>query len=191
MDVRGIIAGLQEGALKPSEIAEYYLQRYEIVEPKVCAWEEYANEKILEYFSTCKIEQIDWDKNTLACVPLGVKDCYNTEDFFTKRGSPIYKSYRAGNDARLIRKFRDEGAFVFGKTTTAELSVHAPAVTRNPYHFEHTPGTSSGGSACAVATDMVPIAVGTQTAASTSKPCSYCGIYGYKPTFGLSHEQVC
>ena len=118
-------------------------------------------------------------------IPIGVKDTYNTEFFMTQRGSEIYKNYKAGNDARVVRKVRDSGALIAGKTKTAEFSIHHPADTVNPHNIEHTPGTSSGGSAAAVASGMVPVAFGTQTAASTSKPASYCGIYGFKPTFGL------
>lgn len=185
MKVTEIIDGLKLGKMKPIEVAEYFLKNFEMAEDKVFAWEEYAQEKILEYYHQLKVENIDWQMNQLAGVPIGVKDCYNTEDFYTRRGSSIYKNYRAGNDARLIRKLKDEGVVVFGKTTTAEMSIHEPSKTLNPYNVMHTPGTSSGGSACAVATGMVPLSVGTQTAASTSKPCSYCGVYGYKPTFGV------
>lgn len=184
MKVIEIVEGLKRGSLTPVQIAEHYLHKYEMAEPKVFAWEEYAYEKILEHYHHIDANKINWKMTALQGVPIGVKDCYNSEDFYTRRGSSIYKNYRAGNDARLIRKIKDEGAFVFGKTTTAEMSIHEPSKTLNPYNIKHTPGTSSGGSACAVATGMIPLSVGTQTAASTSKPCSYCGVYGYKPTFG-------
>ena len=185
MKVIEIINGIKSGKLTPVEIAEHFLKKYEIAEPKVFAWEEYANEKILEHYHQIDVKKINWEMTAMACVPIGVKDCYNSEDFYTRRGSTIYKNYRAGNDARLIRKLKDEGVFIFGKTTTAEMSIHEPSKTLNPYNVKHTPGTSSGGSACAVATGMIPFSVGTQTAASTSKPCSYCGVYGFKPTFGI------
>jgi len=118
-------------------------------------------------------------------IPIGVKDCYNTERMFTKRGSVLYSNYTAGNDARIIRKIRDEGALILGKTKTSEFAVHMPSDTVNPYNIKYTPGTSSGGSAAAVASGCVPLSFGTQTAASTSKPASYCGVYAFKPTFGL------
>jgi Asp-tRNA(Asn)/Glu-tRNA(Gln) amidotransferase A subunit family amidase len=161
---------------------------YKEIEPKVNAWSQVnlslameAAEIVDNKIKNNEVHAVD----NLLGVPLGVKDCYNTEQLFTARGSPIYEEYSAGNDARIIRHARDLGGIIFGKTTTAEFSIHHPPKTRNPYNFEHAAGTSSAGSAVAVATGLVPLSFGTQTAASTSKPASYCGVYGFKPTFGV------
>jgi len=121
----------------------------------------------------------------LVGVPVGVKDIYNTRDMPTQMGSPIWKNFTPGNDARVVHSMRMADAIVAGKTTTAEFAVHAPAPTGNPHNPLYMPGTSSSGSAVAVAAYMVPVALGTQTAGSTLRPASYCGIYGFKPSFGI------
>jgi Asp-tRNA(Asn)/Glu-tRNA(Gln) amidotransferase A subunit family amidase len=121
----------------------------------------------------------------LAGVPVGIKDIFNTTDFATQMGSPIWKDFTPGNDARVVHYLRMAGAIVPGKTVTAEFAVHAPGPTENPHRRDHIPGTSSSGSAAAVAAYMVPVSLGTQTAGSIIRPASYCGIYGFKPSFGL------
>ncbi len=117
--------------------------------------------------------------------PIGIKDIYNTKNMPTCMGSPIWAGFTPGNDARTVFYVRQAGAVVLGKTATAEFAVHALSETLNPYDFRKTPGTSSSGSAVAVATGMAPIALGTQTAGSVIRPASFCGIYGFKPSFGL------
>jgi len=121
----------------------------------------------------------------IAGMPVGVKDVFNTSDFPTSRGSKIWEGYTPGNDARVVFNIRQEDGIVPGKTVTAELSVHTPGPTVNPHNFAYGTGTSSSGSAAAVASFMVPFALGTQTAGSTIRPASYCGVYGFKPSFGL------
>jgi Asp-tRNA(Asn)/Glu-tRNA(Gln) amidotransferase A subunit family amidase len=116
---------------------------------------------------------------------VGIKDIYNTMDFPTQMGSPIWKDFTPGNDARVVYDLRMAGAVVPGKTVTAEFAVHTPGETRNPHNPEYMAGTSSTGSAVAVAACMVPLALGTQTAGSTIRPASYCGVLGCKPSFGL------
>ena len=121
----------------------------------------------------------------LCGIPVGIKDIFNTRLMPTQMGSPIWKNFQAGNDARVVHYLQMEESIVFGKTVTAEFAVHAPGPTKNPHNPLHTPGTSSSGSAAAVAARMVPVALGTQTAGSIIRPSSYCGIYGFKPSFGL------
>ena len=121
----------------------------------------------------------------LAGVPIGVKDIFSTEDMPTGMGSPIWKEFTPGNDARVVARLRLHEMIVMGKTVTAEFAVHTPNGTRNPYDIDYSPGTSSSGSAAAVAAGMVPLALGTQTAGSVIRPASYCGIFGFKPSFGL------
>lgn len=118
-------------------------------------------------------------------VPVGVKDVFNTKDMPTQMGSPIWKDFTPGNDARVVHYLRMAEAIIPGKTVTAEFAVHAPGPTANPHNPEYMPGTSSSGSACAVASYMVPVALGTQTAGSVMRPSSYCGVFGFKPSFGL------
>ncbi len=117
--------------------------------------------------------------------PIGIKDIFNTTDMPTCMGSPLWAGFTPGNDARIVFYLRENLGIILGKTSTAEFAVHALSETLNPYDFSKTPGTSSSGSAVAVATGMCPAALGSQTAGSIIRPASFCGIYGYKPSFGL------
>lgn len=138
-----------------------------------------------------QIEKLEEIKNTgqetgpLFGVPVGLKDIIDTEDFPTCYGSPIYHGRYAIADATLVRRLRSAGAVVLGKTATTEFATFHPAETRNPHNLDHTPGGSSSGSAAAVAAGFVPVSIGTQTNGSVIRPASYCGVYGFKPSFGL------
>ncbi len=99
-------------------------------------------------------------------------------------GSPLWRGFTPGNDARTVFGLRRCDAVVAGKTVTAEFAVHTPGPTTNPHDPRRMPGTSSSGSAAAVAAGMVPLALGTQTAGSIVRPASYCGVVGFKPSFG-------
>jgi Asp-tRNA(Asn)/Glu-tRNA(Gln) amidotransferase A subunit family amidase len=121
----------------------------------------------------------------LAGIAVGVKDIFDTADMPTTYGSPIYKDHRPVADAALVALFRRKGATVIGKTVTTEFAFLHPAATRNPRNPAHTPGGSSSGSAAAVAAGMVPVAIGTQTGGSVIRPAAYCGVTGFKPSFGL------
>jgi Asp-tRNA(Asn)/Glu-tRNA(Gln) amidotransferase A subunit family amidase len=118
-------------------------------------------------------------------IPFGVKDIFNTSSFPTQMGSPIWRGFTPGNDARVVSSCVLEGGLVAGKTVTAEFAVHALNETKNPHDIDRTPGTSSSGSAVAVATGMVPYALASQTAGSIVRPASFCGVWGMKPSFGL------
>jgi amidase len=118
-------------------------------------------------------------------VPIAVKDILETADMPTAYGSPIYEGYRPGADAAVVALARAAGMVVLGKTVTTEFATRRPGKTRNPHGLSRTPGGSSSGSAAAVADGMVPLAFGTQTAGSVIRPAAYCGVVGYKPSFGL------
>lgn len=147
------------------------------------------NKKFLSYFKEEKQDKIVPFHlnlpNRLYGVPVGVKDIFNTLSMPTKFGSKIYKNHEAGNDARVVSNISREGSIIAGKTTTSEFAVHHPAKTRNPFDLALSPGTSSSGSAAAVASHMIPIAISSQTAASTIRPASYCGVVGFKPSYGV------
>ncbi len=117
-------------------------------------------------------------------VPIGIKDIIDTADQPTERGSAAFKGRRPDRDAACVAALRAAGAVILGKTVTTEFATRTPSITRNPGNLEHTPGGSSAGSAAAVADFMVPAALGTQTAGSVIRPASFCGVYGFKPTFG-------
>lgn len=118
-------------------------------------------------------------------LPIGVKDVIDTAELPTEYGSPIYRGHRPARDADCVVAALQAGAVVLGKTATTEFATFQPAATVNPRNMAHTPGGSSSGSAAAVADGMVPLALGTQTFGSVIRPASYCGIVGYKPTFGM------
>ncbi|MEE8438224.1 MAG: amidase [Micropepsaceae bacterium] len=124
-------------------------------------------------------------KGVLHGVPIGVKDVIDTNDYPTEMGSPIYAGHRPKNDAACVSLLRAAGAIILGKTITCEFAGMTPGATRNPLDATRTPGGSSSGSAAAVADNMVHIALGTQTRGSILRPASYCGIVGFKPSFGL------
>lgn len=123
-------------------------------------------------------------KGILHGLPIGVKDLFDTYDLPTSYGSPIYASNYPASDAVSVALMRDAGGIILGKTISTEFATFKPPVTHNPHHLKHTPGGSSSGSAAAVADFMVPLATGSQTAGSIIRPASYCGVVGYKPSFG-------
>jgi amidase len=116
-------------------------------------------------------------------VPVGVKDIIDTFDRPTEMGSPIFRGHRPPRDAACVALLRRAGAVILGKTVTCEFAGSAPSPTTNPHNAAHTPGGSSAGSAAAVADRMLPVALGTQTGGSVLRPSSFCGIFGYKPTY--------
>jgi len=122
---------------------------------------------------------------TLAGIPFGVKDIIETRGLSTEYGSPIYKGRVGTTDAAIVEELRQRGAVLLGKTETTAFAYRTPAPTRNPRDLNHTPGGSSSGSAAAVAAGMVPMAIGTQTLGSVLRPASYCGVIGFKPTYGV------
>ena len=121
----------------------------------------------------------------LDSIPFGVKDIIETKGLATEYGSPIYKGRIGTEDAAIVRDLRERGGVVMGKTHTTSFAFRTPAPTRNPRDLAHTPGGSSSGSAAAVAAGMIPFALGTQTGGSMLRPASYCGVTGFKPTYGL------
>jgi len=121
----------------------------------------------------------------LSGIPFGVKDVIETRNLVTEYGSPIYKGRHGSADAAIVRRVQALGAILMGKTQAAAFAHRTPAPTCNPRDPDHTPGGSSSGSAAAVAAGMVPFAIGTQTLGSVLRPASYCGVTGFKPSFGL------
>lgn len=122
------------------------------------------------------------DIGPLGGVPLAVKDLIDTADMPTGYGSGLYEGHRPAVDAEVVRQVRSAGAVVVGKTVTTEFAFFSPGPTANPWDTAHTPGGSSSGSAAAVASGMVPLAFGSQTAGSLIRPASYCGVFALKPT---------
>jgi Asp-tRNA(Asn)/Glu-tRNA(Gln) amidotransferase A subunit family amidase len=125
------------------------------------------------------------NRGSLHGIPIGVKDIFDTADLPTAYGSPIYAGHRPAWDAACVAAARAAGAIVIGKTVTTEFATMVPARTVHPRDPRRTPGGSSSGSAAAVAAGMVRMAYGTQTVGSTIRPAAYCGVVGYKPSYGM------
>ncbi len=124
-------------------------------------------------------------RSRLHGIPVGIKDVIDTHDMPTQYGSRIYEGNQPGCDAACVAQIRELGGLILGKAVSTEFATRQPNKTRNPLNPAHTPGGSSSGSAAAVADFMVPIALGTQTSSSIVRPAAYCGVVGYKPSFGL------
>ena len=181
-----IIASYNNGSLTPTDVANHCIAAVKSHESSMHAWECFDSQRLLNQAgeATQKL-QSGAVPRALEGLPVGVKDIFNTADFPTQMGSPLWKGFTPGNDARVLYDMKRLGAIVPGKTVTAEFAVHSLGVTLNPHAADRTPGTSSSGSAVAVATGMVPVALGTQTAGSVIRPASFCGVWGCKPSFGL------
>lgn len=117
-------------------------------------------------------------------LPVGVKDIFRVDGFATRAGSKLPPELFAGPEAPLVTRLKELGALIVGKTVTTEFAYFAPGPTRNPHNPDYTPGGSSSGSAAAVAAGLVALALGSQTIGSLNRPAAYCGVVGYKPTYG-------
>ena len=162
------------------EAVERALEAVTRREPVVKAWASLDDDR-----ARARADAVDArPPGPLTGVILGVKDVFDTADQPTACGSPLYAGRRPSSDAAAVTLLRHAGAVCLGKTVTAEFACYHPGPTTNPHRATHTPGGSSMGSAAAVASGMVDIALGTQTAASIVRPASFCGVYGFKPTYG-------
>src|SRR5215472_6665557 len=128
------------------------------------------------------------NRGPLHGVPIGLKDTIDTFDMPTEMGSPIYRGHRPKADAACVAPLRRAGAIILGKAATCEFAGSAPPATSNPHNPAHTPGGSSSGSAAAVGDRMVAAALGTQTGGSILRPASFCGVFGYKPTYNTINK---
>jgi len=121
-------------------------------------------------------------------IPFGVKDVLDTADMPSQYGSPIYAGHRPRSDSAAVAMARAAGALIIGKTITTEFATRHPGATTNPANKHHTPGGSSSGSAAGVAAGFFPLSFGTQTGGSIIRPAAFCGIVGFKPSFGTIHR---
>jgi Asp-tRNA(Asn)/Glu-tRNA(Gln) amidotransferase A subunit family amidase len=180
-----LAAAVADGELTALEVADAVLAQVDVHEPTIHAWAYLDPEHVRAQARERDAQRAAGGRlGPLHGVPVGVKDIIDTADLPTELGSPIHAGRRPSADAVVVARLRAAGAVVVGKTVTAEFALFAPGPTRNPHDPSRTPGGSSSGSAAAVASGTVPLALGTQTAGSTVRPASFCGIYGAKPTFG-------
>jgi len=172
---------IDTGTLTAEAVIRAHLERIDKRDADVLAWSHVARDAALE---RARLLDRGPRKGLLHGVPIGVKDIIDSYDQPTTYGSPIYETHRPLADAATVALARDAGAILLGKTVTTEFANRHPGKTRNPHNPAHTPGGSSSGSAAAVADWQVVLATGTQTGGSVIRPAAFCGVYGYKPSFG-------
>jgi amidase len=181
LGAREAAALIVEGRLTAVGLTEACLERIAARDGEVRAWAHLDPEAALAQARACDARA---PVGPLHGVPVGIKDIMDTADMPTEYGSPIYRDHRPATDAICVAKVRAAGGVVLGKTVSTEFAHRQPNIqTRNPHDPARTPGGSSSGSAAAVADFMVPLAFGTQTGGSIIRPASFCGVYGYKPTY--------
>ncbi len=171
LSARDAAQRIAAGSLTAEALIRACLDRIAAREPEVGAWAHVDPDQAL---AEARARDQATTRGPLHGIPIG-----------TAYGSRAYHGFRPGADAACVALARDAGAVVLGKTVTTEFAALSPGKTRNPHNTAHTPGGSSSGSAAGVADFMVPLAFGTQTAGSIIRPASFCGVVGYKPSFGL------
>ncbi len=177
---------IRSGRLDAVEVMQAYLDRISEVEDIVQAWAHLDPERALAQAREADQARREGKPlGPLHGVPVGVKDILDTYDYPTEDGTVLHAGRKPHEDATAVARLRAAGAVIMGKTVTTELAVYSPGKTRNPHDPARTPGGSSSGSAAAVASYMAPLGIGTQTNGSVIRPAAYCGVFGFKPTYGL------
>jgi Asp-tRNA(Asn)/Glu-tRNA(Gln) amidotransferase A subunit family amidase len=180
------ISLIKSGKITVKELTESIQERISKINPIIHSFVHLNNNYNLKIAKNLdeKLKQ-GKDIGPLFGVSIGIKDIFNEQFMPTEMGSPIWKGFTPGNDARVVHNIRLSNGLIIGKTDTAEFAVSSLGKSLNPYDPLRTPGSSSSGSSTAVSSCMVPLALGTQTAGSIIRPASYSGVYGFKPSFGL------
>jgi amidase len=187
LDATALATMTRAGTLTVEDVARSIIGRVAERDAKVEAWAHFDPAQIL-----AEAKRLDAlpDKGALHGVPVGVKDVINTKDMPTAHNTARYEGSRPGVDAACVDMLRTAGALIVGKTVTTEFATtNRGGKTHNPHAYDRTPGGSSSGSGAAVADFQATVALGTQTGGSTIRPASFCGIYGWKPTWNsISRE---
>ena len=184
--VENLALKIKNSELTSVELCEKYIERIYEFEKEVKAWAFFDKKILLE-----KAKEADDYRRSgkpigfLHGIPVAVKDIIGTVEMPTECGTSIRKGKSYSQNAEIIDLLISEGAIVMGKTATSELAFLGPPKTTNPHDYSRTPGGSSSGSAASVASYMAPLSIGSQTGGSVIRPASYCGVVGYKPTYGL------
>ncbi|MBP2293253.1 amidase [Azospirillum rugosum] len=176
-----LVERLTRGGVTATEVAQSFLARIAECDSSIGAWQHLDPAEVLE--TARRLDAADV-RGPLHGLPIAVKDIMDTHDMPTAYGSDLYRHHQPSWDAAVVAQLRSLGALVLGKTVTTEFAYFKPGKTANPWDVRRTPGGSSSGSAAAVAAGMAPIGLGSQTAASLIRPASYCGVVGFKPSFG-------
>ena len=186
LKVEEIASKIKDAQLTSVEVCEKYIEKINKLEKDIKAWVHFDKKLLLEKAAEAdKYRQSGKPIGPLHGIPIAVKDIVGTVDMPTECGTVIKKEKSFSQNAEIIDLLLAAGAIVMGKTATAELAYLGPPKTTNPHDYSRTPGGSSSGSAAAVASFMAPLSIGSQTGGSVIRPASYCGVVGYKPTYGL------
>ena len=186
LSVEELASKIKDSQITSVEVCKEYIKRINEFEKEVKAWAYFDKKILLE-----KAADSDDHRRSgkplgpLHGVPVAVKDIIGTVDMPTECGTVIRKGKSYSQNAEIIDLLNSAGALVMGKTATSELAYLGPPKTTNPHDYSRTPGGSSSGSAASVASLMAPLSIGSQTGGSIIRPASYCGVVGYKPTYGL------
>jgi len=172
---------IKQGQLTAESLIRSCLDRVSERDNMVKAWSHIDPEKAID---RARAADKRGNKGPLAGIPIAVKDIIDTADMPTRHGSTIYEFNQPTIDAAVVSKTRSMGGVIMGKTVTTEFAWRNPGATCNPHNLNHTPGGSSSGSAAGVADYQFPLAFGTQTGGSVIRPAAYCGVVGFKPSFG-------
>jgi Asp-tRNA(Asn)/Glu-tRNA(Gln) amidotransferase A subunit family amidase len=177
---------IRDGAISSEQLVEACLARVRETDSQIQAWAFLDPDHALAQARAADEGRLTGQPTgPLHGVPVGIKDIFDTADMPTENGSVLHAGRTPSRDATAVSKLRAAGAVIMGKTVTTEFAYFSPGKTRNPHNPEHTPGGSSSGSAAAVAAEMVPLALGSQTNGSTIRPAAFCDVIGFKPTHGL------
>jgi Asp-tRNA(Asn)/Glu-tRNA(Gln) amidotransferase A subunit family amidase len=176
-----VVAAIEGGRLKAETVCAHYLGRSAERQGLVRAWAHIDPENALKQ---ARLAARDPAVRRLRGVPIAVKDLSDTAEMPTSYGSVLYDGNRPASDAACVAMARAAGAVVLGKAATVEFGASRPCETRNPHNMDHTPGGSSAGSAAAVADGQALLATGSQTGGSIIRPAAFCGVVGFKPSFG-------
>lgn len=179
------LSAMTSGEVSPVTLVSALLQRIETSDHKIKAWETVDGERALQAARASEARFASRAVRPLEGLPLGIKDIFLTKGMRTQAGFAPFSNFIPDHDAEAVAKLRAAGAIILGKTVTTQFAFMDPPITTNPWKEGHTPGGSSSGSAAAVAARMVPAALGTQTSGSVLRPAAFCGVIGYKPSFGL------
>jgi Asp-tRNA(Asn)/Glu-tRNA(Gln) amidotransferase A subunit family amidase len=179
-------AELERGAISAAEYSRACLDRIAALDGEIRAFAHLDRDHVLAQARALDERRAERrSTGPLHGIPVAIKDIIDTADYPTEFGSPIGKGRRTRHDAAVVARLRAAGAVIIGKTVTTEFAYYHPGPTRNPHDTTHTPGGSSSGSAAAVAAQMVPLAIGSQTNGSVIRPAAFCGVFAIKPSHGL------
>jgi Asp-tRNA(Asn)/Glu-tRNA(Gln) amidotransferase A subunit family amidase len=181
-----LVEKIKKGEISSVEVCEAYLERIKKFEKDVKAWAFFDKKLLMEKAK----EKDEYRKSgkplgALHGLPVAVKDIIGTFDMPTECGTVFRKKMSSSQDSEIVNLLKNAGAIIMGKTVTCELAYIHPSKTTNPHDYTRTPGGSSSGSAAVVASHMAHLSIGSQTGGSIIRPASYCGVVGYKPSYGL------